>query len=59
MSETRFVRITDLEMDDPLTLEMLAEATGARRTLIARLVRLGLLETVGQLKRLIDFLRGQ
>lgn len=48
MSETRFVRITDLEMDDPLTLEMLAEATGARRTLIARLVRLGLLETVGE-----------
>lgn len=47
MSETGFLRITDLEMDDPLTLQMLAEATGARVTLITRLVRLGLLETVG------------
>ena len=48
MSETGFIRITDFEMDDPLTLQMLAEATGARPTLIARLVRLGLLETVGE-----------
>lgn len=48
MSETGFLRITDLEMDDPLTLQMLAEATGARVTLITRLVRLGLLETVGE-----------
>jgi len=48
MSETGFVRITDFEMDDALTLQMLAEATGARATLIARLVRLGLLETIGE-----------
>lgn len=48
MSETGFLRITDLEMNDPLTLQMLAEATGARVTLITRLVRLGLLETVGE-----------
>jgi chaperone modulatory protein CbpM len=48
MSETGFIRITDFEMEDPLTLQMLAEATGARRTLITRLVRLGLLETVGE-----------
>jgi hypothetical protein len=40
-------RLTDFEMDDPLTPETLAETSGARVTLIARLVRLGLLETVG------------
>jgi len=48
MSETGFVRITDFEMDDALTLQMLAEATGARATLIARLIRLGLIETIGE-----------
>ena len=48
MTDTGFVRITDFEMDDPLTLQMLADATGARVTLIARLVRSGLIETVGE-----------
>jgi hypothetical protein len=47
MNETGFLRITDFEMEDPLTLQMLAEATGARPTLITSLVRLGLLETLG------------
>ena len=47
MTETGFVRITDYEMDDPLTLQTLAETTGASRALIARLVRLGVIETVG------------
>lgn len=47
MNETGFLRITDFEMEDPLTLQMLAEATGARLTLITSLVRSGLLETMG------------
>jgi chaperone modulatory protein CbpM len=47
MNETGFLRITDFEMEDPLTLQMLAEATGARLTLITSLVRSGLLETLG------------
>ncbi len=41
-----FVRMTDYDLDEPLTLEVVAETTGARVTFIARLVRLGLLETI-------------
>jgi hypothetical protein len=47
MRETVFARGADFEMDELLTLHTVAEVTGARMTLIARLVRLGLLDTVG------------
>lgn len=42
-----FVRVTDYDLDEPLTLEVVAEATGIRVTFIERLVHLGLLETIG------------
>jgi len=45
MSE-QFVRVVDCELDQPLTLADVAEMVGARRTLISRLVRLGVLETI-------------
>ena len=47
MSEREFVRITDSEMEDPMTIQMLSEATGARITIIAQLIRSGLIETIG------------
>lgn len=37
---------TDVDADEPLTPELVAEAVGARATLVVRLVRLGVLETV-------------
>lgn len=46
MSEVRFIRLVDSELDEPLTLEMVAEAVGAPTSLVARLARVGLLETV-------------
>ena len=46
MSE-RFVRIVDCELDEPLTLEAVADAVGARPPLLARLIRLGVLDSVG------------
>lgn len=38
--------LVDIDADEPLTPERVAEVVGARRTLIVRLVRLGVLETV-------------
>lgn len=46
MSE-RFVRIVDYDLDEPLTLDAVAEAVGARRSVLARLVREGVLEPIG------------
>jgi|SRR6476661_6434053 len=45
MSE-QFIRVVDCDLDQPLTLADVAEMVGARRTLISRLVRLGVLETI-------------
>lgn len=46
MSE-RFVRIVDYDLDEPLTLDAVAEAVGARPSVLARLVREGVLEAIG------------
>ena len=46
MSE-RFIRMVDCELDEPLTLQAVADAVGARPPLLARLIRLGLLDSVG------------
>ena len=36
----------DFELDEPLTFDVVAETVGARRSLIARLVQKGLIETL-------------
>ena len=36
----------DLDMDEPLTLDVVAETVGAKRSLIVRLAQQGLIETV-------------
>jgi chaperone modulatory protein CbpM len=41
-----FTRLTDFDLDDLVTLDAVAEACGARRTLVAQLVRSGVLEAV-------------
>ena len=41
-----YTRVTDFDLDEPVTLDVVAEACGARPTLVARLVRLGVLESV-------------
>lgn len=46
MSE-RFIRMVDCELDEPLTLEAVADAVGTRPPLLARLIRLGVLDQVG------------
>jgi chaperone modulatory protein CbpM len=38
--------LTDFEMDEPLTFDAVAESVGARRSLVVRLARQGLLETL-------------
>jgi chaperone modulatory protein CbpM len=40
------MRRNDFEMDEPLTCDVVAEKLGARRSLVLRLARQGLLETV-------------
>jgi MerR HTH family regulatory protein len=37
---------SDFDLDEPLTFDVVAEAVGTRRTLIARLVQLGIIETL-------------
>jgi hypothetical protein len=44
--EPTFTRATEFDMDEPVTAEVVAEAVGARATLVVRLARSGLLETV-------------
>jgi len=46
MSE-QFIRVVDCDLEQPLTIADVAEIVGARPTLISRLVRLGVLETIG------------
>jgi hypothetical protein len=41
------MRETDFDLDEPLTFEVVAETVGARTTLVVRLARQGLLETMG------------
>ena len=36
---------TDLDLDEPLTFEVVAETIGARRSLVVRLAQRGLIET--------------
>jgi len=36
----------DFEMDDPVTCDVVAETIGARRSLVLRLARQGLIETI-------------
>ena len=42
----QFIRLVDSDLDEPLTLATVAEALGARPQLIARLVRLGVVEAI-------------
>ena len=48
MTDERFIRLVDCDLDEPLTLAAVAEAVGARPHLLARLIRLGVLDTVGE-----------
>lgn len=43
---SNFIRLVDCELDEPLTLEAVAEAVCARPNLLARLVRLGVLDAI-------------
>ena len=45
MSE-QFIRLVDCDLDEPLTLDAVADAVGTRTTLVARLVKLGVLEPI-------------
>jgi chaperone modulatory protein CbpM len=40
------MRANDFGLDDPLTCDMVAEVVGAPRSLVVRLARLGLIETL-------------
>lgn len=40
------MELRDVDMDDPLTCEVVAERIGARRSLVVRLARAGLIETL-------------
>ena len=40
------MELRDFEMDEPLTCEVVAERIGARRSLVVRLARAGLIETL-------------
>lgn len=40
------MRLTDFDMDDALTFDVVAESIGARRSLVVRLAQEGLIETV-------------
>ena len=40
------MELKDFDMDDPLTCEVVAERIGARRSLVVRLARAGLSETL-------------
>lgn len=40
------MELRDFDMDEPLTCEVVAERIGARRSLVVRLARAGLIETL-------------
>ncbi len=46
MIRPAFIRVVDCELDEPLTIEMVAEAVGARPLLLERLISRGLLDTI-------------
>ncbi len=43
-----FVRISDYDLDEPLTVAMVAEITGVRVSFVIRLVQAGILETINE-----------
>ena len=43
-----FVRLSDYDLDEPLTAETVAEITGARVSFVIRLVQAGILETINE-----------
>ncbi len=43
-----FVRLSDYDLDEPLTAETVAEITGARLSFVIRLVQAGILETINE-----------
>lgn len=40
------MRLTDFDLDEPLSFDVVAETVGARRSLIVRLAQQGLIETL-------------
>jgi hypothetical protein len=46
MTGEEFVMMEDFGLDEALTFDVVAETTGARRALVARLARHGLIETL-------------
>jgi MerR HTH family regulatory protein len=46
MAEEQFTRVTDFDLDEPLTSETVAEIVGTHQSLVLRLARNGLLETI-------------
>ena len=40
------MRLTDFDLDEPLSCEVVAETLGARRSLVVRLAQQGLIETL-------------
>src|SRR5215475_3121968 len=40
--------MSDFDLDEPLSCAVVAESTGTRRSLVVRLARLGLLETLSE-----------
>jgi hypothetical protein len=47
MPVPNFVRLTDFDLDELLSFDVVADTVGARRSIIVRLAQQGLLETVG------------
>ena len=46
MMRPDFIRLVDCDLDEPLPLDVVAEAAGSRPSQLMRLVRLGLIETI-------------
>ena len=46
MTPAGFIRLVDCDLDEPLSVEAVAEAVAAPPALVARLARTGLLETI-------------
>jgi chaperone modulatory protein CbpM len=42
----KIMRLTDFDLDEPLSCEVVAETVGAKRSLIVRLAQQGLIETL-------------
>jgi hypothetical protein len=46
MASIGFIRLTDFDLNEPLTIEAVAAAAGTRPSLIERLVRIGILDVI-------------